>query len=138
MPCPERPTSLTRLWCCSFAAYSPDKDSDIRVSARVLDLLGSGIGKGAVGVTYRRDLDTVQVRDGSFFSAKVKMFWKDFRVKRKETDTVLCQRVSLFFMVSGWSSSPITCEGVPHQPTISHGWHLAAASEGFMFSPWQQ
>lgn len=42
------------------ASHSPDKDSDIRVSARVLDLLGSGIGKGAVGVTYRRDLDTVQ------------------------------------------------------------------------------
>lgn len=72
IPCPERPTSLTRLWCCSFAAYSPDKDSDIRASARVLDLLGSGIGKGAVGVTYRRDLDTVQVRDGSIFGQRCK------------------------------------------------------------------
>ncbi|CAN0099138.1 unnamed protein product [Laminaria digitata] len=44
------------------ASHSPDKHSDIRVSARVLDLLGSGVGNGAVGVTYRRDLDTVQPR----------------------------------------------------------------------------
>lgn len=35
----------------------------MRASASVLDLLGSGVGKGAVGVTYRRDLETVQVGD---------------------------------------------------------------------------
>ena len=50
------PTSLS---------VSPDMDSDIRASANVLDLLGSGIGKGSIGVSYRRDLDTVQVSDES-------------------------------------------------------------------------
>lgn len=42
--------------------HSPDKDSDIRMSANVLDLAGEGFGTGAVGVTYRRDLDAVAVR----------------------------------------------------------------------------
>lgn len=43
------------------AAHSPDKASDIRASANVLDLVGSGFGKGAIGVTYRRDLDAMPV-----------------------------------------------------------------------------
>lgn len=38
----------------------------MRASASVLDLLGSGVGKGAVGVTYRRDLETVQVGDNKY------------------------------------------------------------------------
>ncbi len=41
---------------------SPDKASDIRASANVLELAGSGFGKGAIGVTYRRDLDAMPVR----------------------------------------------------------------------------
>lgn len=40
-------------------SHSPDKDSDIRISANVFDLAGQGLGMGAVGVTYRRDLDAV-------------------------------------------------------------------------------
>ncbi|CAM9106620.1 unnamed protein product [Pylaiella littoralis] len=40
-------------------SHSPDKASDIRASANVLELAGSGVGKGAIGVTYRRDLDAV-------------------------------------------------------------------------------
>ncbi|CAM9302065.1 unnamed protein product [Ectocarpus fasciculatus] len=40
-------------------SHSPDEASDIRASANVLDLVGSGFGKGAIGVTYRRDLDAV-------------------------------------------------------------------------------
>lgn len=27
----------------------------------VLDFMGAGVGKGAIGVTYRRDLETAQV-----------------------------------------------------------------------------
>lgn len=65
MPGATNPVDVS--WRCLFATYSPDKDSDIRASVRVLDVLGSGVGKGAVGVTYRRDLDTVQVRGCSIF-----------------------------------------------------------------------
>ncbi|CAN0497943.1 unnamed protein product [Ectocarpus sp. 12 AP-2014] len=42
-----------------IGSHSPDKASDVRASANVLDLVGSGFGKGAIGVTYRRDLDAV-------------------------------------------------------------------------------
>lgn len=54
--------SLCSLFSVLFAAHSPDKASDIRASANVLDLVGSGFGKGAIGVTYRRDLDAMPVR----------------------------------------------------------------------------
>lgn len=60
-------TNGVDIFVALFVCRSPDKHSDIRVSARVLDLLGSGVGNGAVGVTYRRDLDTVQVSGGAIF-----------------------------------------------------------------------
>ncbi|CAM9731614.1 unnamed protein product, partial [Scytosiphon promiscuus] len=43
-------------------SHSPDKASDIRASANVLELMGGGVGKGAIGMSYRRDLDAVPVR----------------------------------------------------------------------------
>lgn len=67
---PERPTISTFFLRCSFAIHSPDKDSDVRVSARVLDLVDSGIGKGAVGVTFMRDLETAPVRGSSNFDQR--------------------------------------------------------------------
>lgn len=57
--------SRPSLWCSPSRVTppnSPDKASDIRASANVLDLVGSGFGKGAIGVTYRRDLDAMPVR----------------------------------------------------------------------------
>lgn len=60
-------SAAVRVRVLRFATHSPDKASDIRASANVLDLVGSGFGKGAIGVTYRRDLDAVAVRDESFY-----------------------------------------------------------------------
>ncbi|CAM9162032.1 unnamed protein product [Hapterophycus canaliculatus] len=40
-------------------SHSPDKASDIRASANMLELMGTGFGKGAIGISYRRDLDAV-------------------------------------------------------------------------------
>lgn len=61
----NRLLNLSRSVFFSVPAHSPDKASDIRASANVLDLVGSGFGKGAIGVTYRRDLDAMPVRLGS-------------------------------------------------------------------------
>ncbi|CAM9295807.1 unnamed protein product [Choristocarpus tenellus] len=49
-----------------------DKDSVVRASGSMLDLLNSGVGKGALGVAYSRDLDT-----GSGSSSRVQLDTRD-------------------------------------------------------------
>ncbi|CAM9645475.1 unnamed protein product [Sphacelaria rigidula] len=94
-------------------SHSPDKDSDVRMSANVLDLAGQGFGKGAVGVTYKRDLDAV----ASVHGASIRLTTP--RVSRH----IFVYILGLFLQ---GSTSRVTLEG---KDTGDYAWSLSNTSK---------